>query len=94
MFFIDVDENGKQKRHTFHNEKYARGYLKALYHDKIWDLELDPGRYEIVGRVLTDTEYRISVKDKSRLYFLQRAQDIKNIVYTGRLGRQIQANIG
>jgi len=93
MFFIDTNHDGKEKRHNFHNEKYARGYLRATYHDILWDLELAPERYEIVGNVLTDTEYRISVKDKSRLYFLNRAADIKNVTFTGRLGRQVTAQL-
>lgn len=93
MFFIDTDHNGDKKRHVFHSEKYARGYLKAVYHEKLWDLETQPERYEIVGNVLTDTEFRISVKDKSRLYFLKRATDIKNVLYSGRLGRRVNGNL-
>lgn len=87
MFYIE-DQDGN--RHQFHSETYARGFLKATYNEKLWEFERNPERYEVQGKALTNTEYRISVKDKSRLYFLDRAADIKNVVYTARLGQQIE----
>ncbi len=87
MFYV---ENEAGVRHKFHSEKYARGYLRATYNEKIWEMETHPERYEIQGKALTETEFRISVKDKSRLYFLDRAADAKNIVYYAKLGRQIK----
>lgn len=88
MFYVETQDG---KRHKFTSEKYARGYLKAIYSEHIFHLEKEPERYEILGSVCTNNEFRISVKDKSRLYFLDRATDIKNVVYTGRLGQQIIA---
>ena len=93
-FYINTDHNGEKSRHTFHSEKYARGYLKAMYHEKLWSLENNPERYEITGKAITGTEYRISVKDYGRYYYLKRAADIKNVLYIGRLGRQIKAGLG
>ena len=90
MFYIE-DQDGN--RHKFHSEKYARGFLKATYNEKIWEIENHPERYELQGKVLSENEFRISVKDKSRLYFLDRTKDIKNVLYTGRLGRQIKAGL-
>ena len=90
MFYVE-DENGK--RHKFHSEKYARGFLKATYDEKIWEMENHPERYEIQGKTYSHNEFRISVKDKSRLYFLGRDNDIKNVLYTGRLGQQIKAGL-
>ena len=87
MFYIE-DQDGN--RHRFHSEAYARGFLKATYNEKLWEFEHNPERYEVQGKALTNTEYRISVKDKSRLYFLDRAADIKNVVYSARLGRQVK----
>lgn len=87
MFYIE-DQDGN--RHQFHSEKYARGFLKATYNEKLWELENHPERYEIQGKALTNTEFRISVKDKSRLYFLGRVADTKNIIYFARLGSQIK----
>jgi len=86
MFYVETQDG---KRHKFLSEKYARGYLKALYSEKMFVMEDNP-RYEITGKALTENEFRISVKDKSRLYFLGRATDIKNVVYSGRLIRQIK----
>ena len=87
MFYVE-DQDGN--RHQFHSEKYARGFLRATYNEKLWQLENHPDRYEIQNKTRSGTGFRISVKDKSRLYFLDRATDIKNIVYTARLGRQIK----
>lgn len=88
MFYVE-DENGN--RHSFHSEKYARGYLHATYYERMFTLEKEPERYEILGKALTENEFRISVKDKSRLYFLDRPTDVRNVVYSARLGRQIMA---
>ena len=85
MFFVETEDG---KRHMFASEKYARGYLKAIYSEHM-SLMQDNPQYEIQGAAITDNEFRISVKDKSRLYFLDRATDVKNYIYTGRLGRQI-----
>lgn len=93
MFYIDINHNGEEKRHTFHNEKYARGFMKAMYHEKLWHFEKEPERYEIQGRALTESEFRISVKDKSRLYFLGRAADVKSVFCSGRIGRQVKAGL-
>jgi len=90
MFYVE-DENGK--RHTFCSEKYARGYMKATYHEKLWEMENDPERYEIREKKCLDNEFRISVKDKSRLYFLQRATDVKHLVFTGRVGRMLSGEL-
>ena len=90
MFYVE-NENGI--RHKFHSEKYARGFLKATYDEKIWEMENHPERYEIQGKIYSYNEFRISVKDKSRLYFLGRDNDIKNVLYTGRLGQQIKAGL-
>jgi len=90
MFYVeDQDKN----RHTFHSEKYARGYLKATYHEKLWEIENNPERYEIRDRKCLDNEFKISVKDKSRLYFLRRAADVRNLVFTCRLGRMVEGNL-
>ena len=86
MFFVETQDG---KRHIFASEKYARGYLKALYSEHMFVMQDNP-QYEIQGAAITENEFRISVKDKSRLYFLGRADDIKNCVYTGRLGRQVK----
>ena len=86
MFYVETQDG---KRHKFASLKYARGYLKALYSEKIFVMEDNP-RYEITGKALTENEFRISVKDKSRLYFLERADDIKNVVYSARLIRQVE----
>ena len=87
MFYVETQD---KKRHKFASEKYARGYLKAIYHEKMFQFEKEPERYEILGKALTDNEFRISVKDKSRLYFLGRANDIKHYVYTAKLIQQIE----
>ena len=87
MFYVETQDG---KRHTFTSEKYARGYLKAVYSEHMFRMENHPERYDIQGAVCSENEFRISVKDKSRLYFLDRAADHKNIVYTARLGRQIE----
>ena len=87
MFYI---EDQDKKRHEFYSEQYARGYLKATYNEKIWEIENHPGRYELQGKTWSENEFRISVKDKGRLYFLNHAADIKNVVYSARLGRQIK----
>ena len=86
MFYVETQDG---KRHKFASEKYARGYLKALYSEHMFIMQDNP-RYDIQGAAITDNEFRISVKDKSRLYFLERVTDIKNIVYTGRLIRQVE----
>lgn len=87
MFYVE-DQDGN--RHQFHSEKYARGFLRATYNEKLWQFENHPDRYEIQNKTWSGTGFRISVKDKSRLYFLDRAADIKNIVYTARLGQQVK----
>lgn len=90
MFYI---EDQDKKRHKFHSERYARGYLKAMYNEKIWEIENHPERYELQGKTWSENEFRISVKDNGRLYFLDRTKDVKNVLYTGRLGRQIKAGL-
>ena len=87
MFFVETQDG---KRHKFTSEKYARGYLKALYSEHMFMMQDNPERYDIQRAICSDTEFRILVKDKSRLYFLDRADNIKTVVYTGRLGRQIK----
>ena len=86
MFYIE-DQNGN--RHHFCSEKYARGFLRATYNEKLWELEAHPKRYEIQYKTCTGTEFKIQVKDRSRLYFLDRITDIKNVVYSARLGQKI-----
>lgn len=90
MFYIKTIHDGKETRHEFHNERYARGILRATYHEILENLEKETGRYEITGRAITDNEYRISVKDRSRLYFLGRPEDVRNVLYTGAIGRKVK----
>lgn len=89
-FFIEREDGS---RHLFMSEKYARGYLKAVYKEIMFKYEKEPERYELQGSSCTENEFRISVKDKSRLYFLNKKENTKFLLLTGRLGKQITANI-
>ena len=89
MFCVE-EENGT--RHKFHNEKYARGFLKATYNDKIAQLKANKERYEILNQILNRNDFKIIVKDKSRLYFLNRESDVKIVNYTGIIKRQISGS--
>ena len=93
MFYIKMVHNNRKTRHEFHSEQYARGILKASYKEHLRTLEQEPERYEIIGKTLSDNEYRISFRDKGRLYFLGRDADIKNVLYTGQLGRRVEARL-
>lgn len=89
-FFIEREDGS---RHLFMSEKYARGYLKATYREILFKCEKEPNRYELQDYSWTENEFRISVKDKSRLYFLNKKENTKFLSFSGRLGKQIMANI-
>ena len=87
MFCVE-DQDGN--RHSFYSERYAKGFLRSVYDRKLREMKANPERYDIQGKALSDTEFRISVKDRSRLYFLGRLSDVKNVVYFARIKRRIR----
>lgn len=80
-------------RHIFMSEKYARGYLKAIYEEILFKYGKEPERYEFLSKMLTNNEFRVSIKDKGRLYFLNKEEDIKKLLFSGRLSRQIMGGL-
>lgn len=80
-------------RHVFLSEKYARGYLRAIYEEIIFKYGKEPERYEFLSRMTNNNEFRISIKDKGRLYFLSKEEDAKKLLFSGRLSRQIMGGL-